>query len=272
MRTKTYSTEEIQRRTELLKRHAYKRWLVRKQPTKWVLSFSGGKDSTAMLHVILREKLPLDEVIIYDSGWEFPELNAHMRLVEQKTGVSIRRIVPTIPWEDQLMRWGWPHWGKRWCTGDKGRALDRNTRGKGKYIGLAADEAGRAEKYKRNAGQVQHVRFPLIDAGITSAQAMQMCRELGYNWGGLYDILPRFSCYCCPLMRWSDLCTIMAHRPRVYDRIVSLHAKLPNERREKGWKQGRPPEWIVTSDWKAVRARGKSHYQQESRRACMCSR
>ncbi len=38
-----------------------------------VASFSGGKDSLAMVLRLREEGLPLDEVIFAEVGWEFPE-------------------------------------------------------------------------------------------------------------------------------------------------------------------------------------------------------
>ncbi|GAI98610.1 unnamed protein product, partial [marine sediment metagenome] len=39
---------------------------------KYIASFSGGKDSTAMLLRLIKEGWPLDEVVFFDTGWEFP--------------------------------------------------------------------------------------------------------------------------------------------------------------------------------------------------------
>ncbi|HBG8604073.1 TPA: phosphoadenosine phosphosulfate reductase family protein, partial [Clostridioides difficile] len=41
---------------------------------KYVASFSGGKDSAAMLLLILEKKLPLDEIVFIDTGLEFEEI------------------------------------------------------------------------------------------------------------------------------------------------------------------------------------------------------
>lgn len=37
-----------------------------------VASFSGGKDSTAMVLRLIEEGTPLDEIVFFDTGWEFP--------------------------------------------------------------------------------------------------------------------------------------------------------------------------------------------------------
>ena len=41
---------------------------------KNVVQFSGGKDSTAMLLLLLERGVTVDEIIFCDTGMEFPEL------------------------------------------------------------------------------------------------------------------------------------------------------------------------------------------------------
>ena len=44
----------------------------------FVLSLSGGKDSTALLLLLLEKNMPIDAVIYADTGMEFPEMEAHI--------------------------------------------------------------------------------------------------------------------------------------------------------------------------------------------------
>jgi len=244
---KTLTAEQRAQRGDQSRARLLARYAARK-PSKWIMSYSGGKDSTAMLHVILREKLPLDEIITFASDWEFPGLEKHLQEVEAREHVTITRIRPSVPWFELLNRWGWPHWNKRWCTGDKGVCLDKATRGCAKYIGIAADEAHRAQKYRDGKTQVRLASFPLIDAGITTAQAMRMCRDMGYTWTaegetvGLYDRFSRFSCFCCPLQSARSLATVRQHYPDLWRQITEAHAALPYRWRDEGFKAGRTPD------------------------------
>ena len=59
---------------------------------KNIVQFSGGKDSTAMLLMMLEKGMPVDEIIFCDTGKEFPEMYEHIRKVEEYTGRPITRL------------------------------------------------------------------------------------------------------------------------------------------------------------------------------------
>lgn len=210
--------------------------------TKWLASFSGGKDSTAMVHVILAMGLPLDGLLWFNSGWEWPETVDHVSLVARKVGIPLTVIVPPTAWNELLRKYGWPHWRRRWCTGEKMRLLDQAKQGCGAYVGLTADEQGRIAKYPTGSP----VRFPLAEAGITQQDALAMCRRLGYKWSGLYDVVPRISCFCCPLQSVVSLRRMQAMRPNAYAKLCAMHHALPAAKRAAGWKHGKAPEDIAT--------------------------
>ena len=48
----------------------------------YIVSFSGGKDSTAMLLKLIEENRPIDEIIFIDTGLEFQEMYEHIKKVE----------------------------------------------------------------------------------------------------------------------------------------------------------------------------------------------
>ena len=68
-----------------------------------VVSFSGGKDSTAMLLRLLESGMPVDMILFSDTGLEFEQLYEHINKVEQYitkyTDVGITRILPEQPFE-----------------------------------------------------------------------------------------------------------------------------------------------------------------------------
>ena len=71
-------------------------------------------------------------------------------------------------------------------------------------------------------------RYPLIEYGITEADAIKYCRKLGYTWGGLYDIFNRVSCWCCPLQSIKDLRKLRKHRPELWAKLLEMDARQPS--------------------------------------------
>ncbi len=51
-----------------------------------IVQFSGGKDSTAMLLMMLEKDMPIDEIIFCDTGKEFPQMYEHIEKVQKYIG------------------------------------------------------------------------------------------------------------------------------------------------------------------------------------------
>ena len=83
------------------------------------------------------------------------------------------------------------------------------------YIGIAADETHRCKDDPQN-------RYPLVEWGITEAQALQICYDRGFDWGGLYEIYHRCSCWCCPLQRIDELRKLRRHHPELWTRLRDM--------------------------------------------------
>ena len=233
-----------------------------------VVSFSGGKDSTAMLLMLLERGEPIADIVFFDGGWEFPQMHEHLEQVEEFIGQKITRLWPRLPvgvvtekgpfdWmfseypivkrgTDQVHRIGryWPSPNIRWCTGRKQEALRAHLRAlthrQGfvlplrQCIGFAADELHRLDgPTKRNSAY--HVqRYPLIEWGVTEADALEYCTKRGFTWGGLYSNFERVSCFCCPLQSLDNLRTLRWFYPDLWQRMLEMDSWLPgNDRRRR---------------------------------------
>ena len=165
-----------------------------------VVSFSGGKDSTAMLHLLLGQGIKSDFVIMFETEWEFPQIWEHVRAVEEKTGLKVTRLRYYRRFDDLLEWYGWPGYRGGWCTGRKQDTCHKFIRAIGattEFLGFAANEKKRAEG-KGLQKKKWEVRFPLIEAGMSEEDSLRFCLDLGYDFGGLYNIFNRVSCFCCP--------------------------------------------------------------------------
>lgn len=209
-----------------------------------VVSFSGGKDSTAMLLRMIEEKMPIDCIMFCDTGLEFPQMYEHLDKVEEQTGLSITRVradktfgymmfdLPVGRKADSpiAIRYGagrtgrgWPGPRLRWCTKElKDSPRERFLKAFKPYyeirhyVGIAADEVKRLER--KNNCNPSHVH-PLVDWGMTEADCLAYCYSKGYDWGGLYEIFDRVSCWCCPLQSLEELRKLRTHFPELWEQL-----------------------------------------------------
>ena len=201
-----------------------------------VVSFSGGKDSTAMLLRMLELNMRVDHIIFCDTGMEFPALYKHVEAVEKYIGREITRL----KWWGGSYEWefahhkktrggnpngkGWASFRNRWCTQyfkerPSNKFLSQFPKGSYTlYIGIAYDEP------KRHKNIPSHVQHPLFDWKWTEAQALQYCYDKGFNFGGLYEHFPRLGCFCCPLQRIGSWKNLFKYYPDLWQRCLDMES------------------------------------------------
>lgn len=207
---------------------------------KHIVSFSGGKDSTAMLLMLIEKSWPIDEIIFCDTGMEFPEMYEHIDKVEQYIKTSITRIKHKFSFKFLLgdyvkikgknkgkKGYGWPDFRNRWCTKHlKTIPFQKYLKAKNdpfiEYHGIAFDERERANNNKYLGSDI---RYPLVDWGVTEKQALDYCYSKGLDWGGLYEEFGRVSCWCCPLSRIGEFRILYFKYPELYAELKRLDAK-----------------------------------------------
>jgi len=208
------------------------------------VSLSGGKDSTAMLLMMIERGMPINTVLTADTGMEFPEMYLHLNKLDEylfsERGIHITtlRHPKGFEWlmfdepkqrpatiENRLRLGvplcgnGWPGIRVRWCTGQlKTHLITKEVnRLKGEfnaihYVGIAADEPKR----------IHNDRYPLVEWGITEKEALRICYDRGYDWGGLYEIYHRCSCWCCPFQRIDELRKLRRHHPELWAKLLEM--------------------------------------------------
>ena len=214
------------------------------------VSLSGGKDSSALLLLMLEKGMPIDNVLFADTGMDFPEMAEHIgrldALLYRERGIHITTLRHPHGFEwlmfDAPLKqpralarramlnqppngYGWPGMKVRWCTGQLkthliAKEVNRLKKEKNAlhYIGIAADEAHRVKDDPSH-------RYPLVEWGITEAQALQICYDRGFDFGGLYEIYHRASCWCCPLQRIDELRKLRRHHPELWARLRDMDSR-----------------------------------------------
>lgn len=199
---------------------------------KHIVQFSGGKDSTCMLLMMLEKGMQVDEIIFCDTGMEFPQMYEHIAQVEQYIGRKVTRLKAEKSFEHYMFRqqksrgkrvdilgYGWSTMQNRWCTSKlKVDVVAKYLRKQEtiQYIGIAYDEL------KRHQNVPAHIRHPLFDWGITEAEALSYCKRHSFNWGGLYDKFKRVSCWCCPLQPISELRVLYHEFPALWEKLKEM--------------------------------------------------
>jgi len=198
---------------------------------KHIVSFSGGKDSTAMLLKMIENGMPIDEIIYCDTGKEFPEMYEHIKKVEQYIKRPITKLKSAKTFDYLMFEhiktkgknkgqkgYSWPGPKMRWCTSKlKTDVIDKYLK-KYKdeevfqYIGIAADEIAR-KKDKR---------YPLIDFNMTEKECLEYCYSKGFDWGGLYNKFNRLSCWCCPLQSLNELRILRKEYPKLWEELKRM--------------------------------------------------
>ena len=202
-----------------------------------VVSFSGGKDSTAMLLMMIERGVRVDQVVFCDTTKEFPAMYDHIELVKKMIS-PIRITTAMFDYDYYFSEYmltkgkrtgerglGWPFHGFRWCTGRKTSMLKQAMLPNStEFIGIAADEYWRTKKASYKG---RDVRFPLVEWGITEAMALAYCQSRGLTFGGLYSKMKRVSCWCCPLQRIGSLRTLHNDFPDLWARLKVMDEKSP---------------------------------------------
>lgn len=211
---------------------------------KNIASVSFGKDSLAMLLLIIEKELPLDEVVFYDTGMEFLaiyNIRDQIKTILNDEHIKYVELRPPRPFTyDMLERRiekrdgtiaygsGWCGGACRWHTYTKIRTINKHTGDSHVYVGIAADEEKRLANLDINKSS------PIAEAGMTEADCLSYCRDRGFNWFeqtssgciDLYDILDRVSCWCCKNKNLRELRNIYKYLPNYWEGLRKLQAQI----------------------------------------------
>jgi len=204
---------------------------------KHILSLSGGKDSTFLLLELIRRNYPLDEVVFFDTGWEFPAMYEHIEKLKkicEEHYIIFVTLQPDVSFDYLMFDKDYSWCGRmcRWGTACKTQVIDRYLKDIGEYViyvGIASDEPERVE---RNTDERK--KFPLVDWGITEAECLQGCYDAGFDFGGMYKHLDRLSCKFCRNKNLKELRNIYRYYPDVWEELKDYQSRTPYPYRPEG--------------------------------------
>ena len=208
-----------------------------------IASVSFGKDSLAMVLMLIEKKMPLDEVVFYDTGMEFQAIyNVRDKLLPilNANGIQYTELKPKEPFLYTMLErpceskqkgkhrgYGWCGGMSRWGTTSKTIALDRycESREATVYIGIASDEPKRLKKEIK-----PYKVHPLVEWDMTESDCLKYCRDNGFSWDengvDLYDVLDRVSCWCCCNKNRKELKNIYLYLPDYWEKLKYLQSRL----------------------------------------------
>ena len=213
---------------------------------KHIVNLSGGKDSTAMLLMMLEKQMPVDYIVFADTGKDFPQMLDHIKQLE----IYIQKHYPNAPkitylksdkTFDHLMfehektkgknkgkkGYGWATMRCRWCTSNlKTQVINKFCKSLKDtvvhYVGIAYDEPKRIRL-------LQNYKYPLFDWQITEKQALQYCYDKGFHFSSLYEHFDRLSCWCCPLKNLKELKVLWKYYPELWAELKEMDKKSYNK-------------------------------------------
>lgn len=183
-----------------------------------IISLSGGKDSTAMLLMMLEKKLQVDHIVFFDTGWDFPEMIKHIDKLEKYIDREIVRLKYKTSFDKGFKKYGFASFNRRWCTARKIDTINKfcnKHKPFTQWIGYSYDERKRIKK------TISYC-YPLMDWKITEDDALRYCYKKGFDWDGLYKKYKRVSCWNCPLQSLSDLKALWKHFPELWVKLLKM--------------------------------------------------
>jgi len=190
-----------------------------------IISFSGGKDSTAMLLRMIELDYKIDRIIFADTSFEFPELYDYIKKIEKYIGRNIEFVNP----EKSFEKWfngtvtrgsnkgkirGFPlrafpcYWSRESKILPLQRAINKEDKF---YIGIAYDEQQRCSKKDGN------LIYPLVEWKWTEQDCINYLNKKGL-FNPLYVNFDRLGCYFCPKQNEKSIYVLWKLYPKLWEK------------------------------------------------------
>lgn len=208
---------------------------------KHIVSFSGGKDSSAMLIRMVEEGIPIDDIVFInvmatpEIGAELPEMYEYVKRMEQYVHRKITMVPSVMSFDEGFhqkyqtgqragMIYGFPLTIGAWCNDRlKLRAIRSHYKTYGEHIrclGLAADEPKRIARLGKNC------RAPLAEWGMTETDCVEFLRERDML-NPLYEKFRRLGCWFCVKQNLDSLRILRRDYPKYWQMLLEWDRESP---------------------------------------------
>lgn len=208
---------------------------------KHIVSFSGGKDSSAMLIRMVEEGMPIDDIVFINVmatptlGAELPEMYEYIERMERYIGRKITVVPSVMSFHEGFHQvyqtgsragtiYGFPLTIGAWCNDRlKMRAIRRHYKTYGehiRYLGLAADESARIARLD------PFCRAPLADWGMTEQDCIDYLEARGMM-NPLYRKFRRLGCWFCVKQGLDSLRVLRRDYPKYWSMLLEWDKESP---------------------------------------------
>ena len=196
-----------------------------------IISFSGGKDSTAMLLRMLELKMPVDKIVFADTGFEFPELYDYITKVSRRIKREITFVYPDKEFEEwfagKVTRG--KHQGETrgfpmiafpcyWSRESKIKPLQKTCGPNDKmFVGIAYDE-------KQRCSSEGNIVYPLVEWKWTEQDCIDYLNKKNL-FNPLYVNFDRLGCYFCPKQNEKSIYILWKLYPKLWEKTKTWEAR-----------------------------------------------
>ena len=200
---------------------------------KNIIGFSGGKNSTTMLLMMLEDGYKIDDIVFADTGMEYPEMYDYIRKVEKYLCRKITFLKPLKTYKEAFYTrfqrgkfkgkiYGFPTLINKWCVRYlKLAPLDNYTKSiKGEFVmwvGITIDEPKRYERLIKFKNRGAY----LYENKITDNDCLIYLKSKNLL-NPLYEKFTRLGCWICGNQRINDLRILRKDYPSLWQEALDL--------------------------------------------------